>query len=225
MNNFQNPWDKGGELYNQNALNTQFLPEGFLETKQSFQEWKKEREQNKSITNTTKQAYLVNDSDYTIYFKPEEKMTVAEKEYKNGIAYPLAPKQSWYYAIDGLAAPYIKKEMVYKLNNTIRAHVSNKKVSWRGGNFFSKIGQSTWFDESGGWKDKEWLNWISSDINIVRYKHFLSGAKWNKTIWDKTNSGGGDKSWVSLFKASGLKNTEKYLKRYTYYSPIKILVD
>ncbi len=44
-NNFKNPWDVGGEHYNQNALNTQFLPEGFLETKQSYQEWKAEREQ------------------------------------------------------------------------------------------------------------------------------------------------------------------------------------
>lgn len=50
VNNFKNPWDVGGEHYNQNALHTQFLPEGFLETKQSYQEWKAEREQGKDET-------------------------------------------------------------------------------------------------------------------------------------------------------------------------------
>lgn len=43
-NKFQNPWDAGGEYYNQNALHTEYLPEGFLETKQSYQEWQAERD-------------------------------------------------------------------------------------------------------------------------------------------------------------------------------------
>lgn len=54
-NKFQNTWDVGGEYYKQNALNTQFLPEGFLETKQSYQEWREGKKNDKRNNNITTQ--------------------------------------------------------------------------------------------------------------------------------------------------------------------------
>jgi hypothetical protein len=147
---------------------------------------------------------LTNNSDHTIYFKPETTMTIDGVEYDNGGSYALAPGQSWYHPIDGVAAPHIEQGEVFKLNDGITATVTNKKISWSGGKSYrEKIGQSTWFNESGGWKGESWLKRTSSDINIIQYKHVWSRTTYNHTVWDKTNTGGGDKSWINLYNSAG----------------------
>ena|SRR5690606_32740086 len=219
-NNFKNPWDVGGEYYNQNALHTQFLPEGFLETKQSYQEWKAEREQGKSSgTNTPTEAYLVNDSDYTIYFKPEGPMIIDGKEYENGGSYPLAPKQSWYYPIDGVAVPHIRKKEVYKLSDGVVATVTNKKLSWKSGlvsgglmNAGKIFPNKTY---TGGWKNESWLRMISADSVTTINSSWKTGTS-HESVKTKVP----DKSWISLFIDSGLVNAGEYHNPHTTYERI-----
>ncbi|SRR5690554_3614844 len=204
-NKFQNPWDVGGEYYNQNAVHTEYLPEGFLETKQSYQEWKAEREQGKSSgTNPPTEAYLVNDSDYTIYFKPEEDMTVDGKEYANGGSYPLAPKQSWHYGIDGVAAPHLKKEKVYKVSTGSSVTVTNNDIDYKSAGLKSWAGNVI----EGRWQGVNWLDDISADVIITEHKNIFGMTY--ETVNDKRPKGGGDKSWINLFGSAGLKNLSKY---------------
>lgn len=87
-NKFQNPWDVGGEYYNQNALNTQFLPEGFLETKQSYQEWregKKNDKRNNNITTQEKVLLFKKEKDAYKYLLDNTKKDLE----KNGVPRPI----------------------------------------------------------------------------------------------------------------------------------------
>lgn len=81
------------------------------------------------------EAFLVNDSNYTIYFQPEGEMTIDGKKYENGGSYPLSPGKSWFYPIDGVTVPQIRKEEVYKSNNGTVSSVTIKKLSWKSGVF------------------------------------------------------------------------------------------
>jgi RHS repeat-associated protein len=46
--------------------------------------------------------YLVNNSDYVIYFKPDDDIVINGYKYLQDGAYPLGPGQSWYHPVDGV---------------------------------------------------------------------------------------------------------------------------
>src|SRR5690606_37933306 len=169
------------------------------------QEWKAEREQGKSSgTNTPTEAYLVNDSDYTIYFKPEEEMTIEGKKYENDGSYPLAPRTSWHYGIDGVAATHLKKEKVYKVSTGSSVTVTNNDIDHKSAGIASWGGNIL----DGGWHDITWLENILADVIITEHKNIF-GITY-ETVNDKRRKGGGDKSWINLFGSAGLKNLSKY---------------
>ena len=59
-------------------------------------------DENKSSVGTSTTVYVENNSDYVIYFKPEETMIIDGITYDGSGAYPLAPGEKWNYPVDGI---------------------------------------------------------------------------------------------------------------------------
>lgn len=159
---------------------------------------------------------LINDSDFTISFKPEKTMTVDGKKYDNNGSYELKPGEIWEHGFDGVAAPHISVGSVYKVNNGVSVTVTNDDVNphWFGsGSFFAKLGTFIGGKDGGGWKNENWLKYQSSTVNLNQTMT-NSGNIQTTTVWDRSNTGG-DKSWVEVFNSSGLKNACDYNRVYT----------
>ncbi|KFC19309.1 hypothetical protein IO90_08345 [Chryseobacterium sp. FH1] len=122
--------------------------------------------------------YLVNSSKHVIFFKPEVTMVINGVEYLDGGSYSLEPGESWFHPIDGVAAPHLRSEEVFKLSNGVRATVTDSDIDrdsstanllaktsmWAGGlgvNNMNPFGSGSKAVYSGGWKDENWLNEIS----------------------------------------------------------------
>jgi hypothetical protein len=59
-------------------------------------------------------VYVQNNSEYTIYFKPESEMVVNGVTYKDGGAYPLEPGGKWHYPVDGVKT-HLHSDQVFKV--------------------------------------------------------------------------------------------------------------
>lgn len=84
-------------------------------------------------------------------------MTIGGKEYKNEGSYELAPGQTWEHGFDGIAAPHISTNAVFKVNNGVSATVTNEGITSYGGAIESKLGMIagklfTSSEKTGGWK-------------------------------------------------------------------------
>jgi len=121
-NNFDNPWGanpwaKGGEYYDKSAVGTgtQYLPDGFLDTTESLQEWKAKREQDKSDSKAPK-----NNVNPGLATPPPENTDEngQSKPWKNDDIWtdPKTGKSqyfqdgAWYEIIDGVEVTTTKKE-------------------------------------------------------------------------------------------------------------------
>lgn len=72
-----------------------------------------DNDQSTSIEEKT--TYIQNNSNYDIYFKPEDTMIINGQEYSYKKAYRLGPGQSWYYPVDGVKTPRTSINKVHKL--------------------------------------------------------------------------------------------------------------
>lgn len=57
---------------------------------------------------------IINNSDYVIYFKPEETMTVGGVKYDENGAYALPPHKTWDHPIDGVKT-HLNPNQVFKV--------------------------------------------------------------------------------------------------------------
>jgi len=167
--------------------------------------------------------YLTNNSKYTIYFKPEGEITINGVKYLDGGSYALAAGESWYYPVDGVSVPHLKKNMVFKLADNMGVKISNSgltefmmnskletfasKASMLAGSMgIEGIGNFS----TGGWKNENWLNKISANkiINIIN--SWSAGQIINeRTQIPSTN-------WINLFISAGLGGSSKYLQSHEY---------
>lgn len=172
---------------------------------------------------TGSKPYLTNNSKYTIYFKPEGDITINGVKYLDGGSYALAPGKSWYYPIDGVSAPHLKKNMVFKLADNMGIKISNDGLTESMMNFkpktfasktlmivgsmgFESIGNSS----TGGWKNENWLNQISANKIINITNSWSAGQIINeRTQIPATN-------WINLFISAGLGGSSKYLQSHEY---------
>ena len=149
--------------------------------------------------------FLENNSSSDIFFKPETGSKNSESiEVKSG--------QDVYSPIDGIAAPHIRKEQVYKVVTGYRASVDNNDISTTSPSIKASLGQAI----KGGWKGRSWLNYVSADkITTTTYGYALGFIKVeiSKNTLDKVK----DDSWVELFDSSGLAGAQWYRKNHTYY--------
>ncbi|HTO16375.1 MAG TPA: hypothetical protein VLZ83_11425 [Edaphocola sp.] len=152
-------------------------------------------------------AYLTNNSDHTIYFKPETTMTIDGVEYDNGGSYELKAGETWKYGIDGVSAPHLGKGKVYKVSTGSTVVVTNDDIDYTSAGFKSWAGNVL----QGGWLGESWLKNISAD-KVVHTTSNIFG--FYTTTTDRPNRG--DKSWINLFQSSGLPNTSQYRGFYIY---------
>jgi len=132
---------------------------------------------------------LVNNSDYTIYYKLET----------TGESIPVGPHQSIYGEIDGIAAPHLSKEEVFKSVNGVRVAVSNTSVSWKSSGLRSWGGQNL----TGGWKNSTYLYSLTANAFKTTYLH----GETAKTMYSSISSKFVDNGWNSLYQSSGLNIT------------------
>lgn len=148
--------------------------------------------------------------DHVIYFKPEGDMVVEGKEYKNGGAYPLKPGEIWEHGFDGVAAPHISKGSIFKASNGVSVTVSEKNITWSGGDFRSQaamyLGKTfSGSDYTGGWKTESWLRDLTASSITTTTTSWKTGTS-NQTTTNKKS----DSSWINLFNKSGLRNAQDY---------------
>jgi len=157
---------------------------------------------------TADKNYLINNSEHSIYFKPETTMTIDGVEYKNDGSYELKPGETWKYGIDGVSAPHLVKGKVYKVSTGSTVVVTNDDIDYTSAGFKSWAGNVL----QGGWLGESWLKNISAD-RVVHTTSNIFGSY--TTTTDRPN--GGDKSWINLFQSSGLPNTSQYRGFYIYH--------
>lgn len=88
--------------------------------------------------------YVTNNSDETVFFKPEGSQFGLD----NAGAYPIAANTDLYVPVDGVAAPHVKEKEMFKVIDGKRVTVTNNDVttSW---NLIQQF--------RGGWLDKSWV--------------------------------------------------------------------
>ncbi|WP_299176302.1 hypothetical protein [uncultured Chryseobacterium sp.] len=170
-------------------------------------------------------AYLTNNSEYTIYFKPEGDITINGVKYSEDGSYPLAAGKSWYYPVDGVAAPHINKEQVFKLSDGMSLEVTNKSYNWtyKSGGFLRSLGSYTSMyggdslglntiltKDTGGWKTANWVYLMSA--NSITKTH----NSWSSGTIISTESKIAAFNWINLFISSGLKKASSYRQPHTY---------
>lgn len=84
-----NPWGEGGKYWKNNALN-----KNVIDVENDFSK--------EADTKEISTAYIVNNSAYIIYFKPESEMIIDSEKYLDDGAYPLGPGETWNYPVDGV---------------------------------------------------------------------------------------------------------------------------
>ena len=99
------------------------------------------------IKKLKKQTYIKNNSNYFVFFKPEN----TTGRYTNNKAYPISPLKTFTGKFDGIAT-VLYNDMVYKLTNGISAIVNNDgsvdiDLST------ATITEKLYFEINGGWKE------------------------------------------------------------------------
>jgi hypothetical protein len=131
---------------------------------------------------------LKNKSKYPIYYRPEE----------GSASIRLNPGGEIYTAIDGIAAPHIKKECVYKVVDGVNAWVTDEEL-------YDDGMLIQWW--SGGWKDEAWLNELTANSIVTTTVTQNAMDQKNK---ETTQPKYADLKWINLFKDSGLADADKY---------------
>lgn len=123
-----NPWAKGGEYYNKSAVGkaTQFLPDGFLDTTESLQEWKESRHSSDNHKDN-KQFSIDVPSDESI--KNLSSLIYAEADDK-----PFKDKTKISYTDEMLAIGCVIRNRIKWVNEN-----KNDKDSFCGGTYLSTI--------------------------------------------------------------------------------------
>ena len=99
-----------------------------------------------------------NKSSETVYFKPETNIG----DYENGGSYPLEAGKDLYMKIDGVAAPHLRKNQVFKVPDGSRVTISNTTISYQSDNIKSKAAMMI----KGGWKGNLWHSFRTTGIYI-----------------------------------------------------------
>ncbi len=148
---------------------------------------------------------LSNNSDYSIFFKPEGLKNGVDNNpgYSSSEAYSLEAGKDLYAQFDGVAAPHLKTGQVFKATDGVNVTVSNSGLST------SYISPKAWagYMLLGGWKGVGWLNELSA--NSVEAYYTNPELRTSSYSNSPKNA---DYSWISLFGKSGLKNAENYRK-------------
>ncbi|MDP3929525.1 MAG: hypothetical protein Q8R57_10925 [Bacteroidota bacterium] len=130
--------------------------------------------------------WLTNNSDFQVFFKPEGP----------GTSIPVNANQDVYARIDGVAAPHLKSNEVFKATDFVRVTIDNKSLNW------NSTGSRSFGTQllDGGWKNETWLNTITAD------QVFFINSNMERTSYRKT----ADHNWINLYKSSGIKDADKY---------------
>lgn len=105
-----------------------------------------------------------NESDHTIYYKPEgikdgEDMNPG---YSASEAYPIAPHTDLYASTDGVTAPHIKKNVVFKIPDGLKVRVTNQSIHRRLKTF--GLGWcASFIPFLGGWNGGLWHDYLVAD--------------------------------------------------------------
>ena len=103
-----------------------------------------------------------NKSSFTIYYKPEGEKHGEDMNpgYSNSGAYPISPNTDLYAAADGIAAPHIIRNEVYKMPDGLKVRVNDFCVEPIKNSVKSFIAN---FIPSGrGWNDERWHSYLKA---------------------------------------------------------------
>jgi len=131
---------------------------------------------------------ISNESDHTIYYKPEGVKDDVNMNpgYSASGAYPIAPHTDLYASADGVAARHIRKGEVFKMPDGLRIRVSNSRIS-RLLNFKSLDAFCASFvPYKGGWEGGSWQKYLHANcICIPTVSVSVSSSKQKDYSWDK----------------------------------------
>ena len=133
-----------------------------------------------------------NESDYTIYYKPEgiKDGVNMNPGYSASGAYPIAPHTDLYASADGVAAPHIQKNAVFKMPDKLNIIVTNQSINRQ--NSSSKLSWCASFVPFfGGWNGSLWHEYLKAECITIPTVSFSVNV--SKQV---------DHSWDNLFKKS-----------------------
>ena len=132
---------------------------------------------------------VINNSDETIFFKPE----TTQHGLKNGEAYPIAANTDLYVPVDGVAAPHIRENEVFKSVTGVQVEVSNTTVTTNANGTKQSVGQFI----KGGWKNEAWNKSLNTPVLAQTYPPCCGGTRAGYSPGRP-----GDTSWNALFEKS-----------------------
>ncbi|MBP5413129.1 MAG: RHS repeat-associated core domain-containing protein [Bacteroidales bacterium] len=100
--------------------------------------------------------YVENNSNRTVYYKPEK----AIGNYKNDGAYPIEAWKDLYMPVDGIAAPHIIRNEVYKMPDGLKVRVNNFCVEPIKNSIKSIIAK--FIPYKRGWNDERWHSYLKA---------------------------------------------------------------
>ncbi|MBQ3946157.1 MAG: hypothetical protein II670_11200, partial [Alphaproteobacteria bacterium] len=127
-----------------------------------------------------------NESDHTIYYKPEgiKDGVNMNPGYSASEAYPIAPHTDLYAYSDGIAAPHIKKNFVFKIPDGLKVRVTNRRI-YRRLKSFGLGWCASFVPFKGGWNGSLWHDYLNADcINIPTVSISVNFSKRVDSGWN-----------------------------------------
>ncbi len=100
--------------------------------------------------------YVENKSNRTVYYKPEKSIG----NYENDGAYPIEAGKDLYMPVDGIAAPHIIRNEVYKMPDGLKVRVNNFCVEPIKNSIKSIIAK--FIPYKRGWNDERWHSYLKA---------------------------------------------------------------
>jgi hypothetical protein len=110
-----------------------------------------------------------NESDYTIYYKPEGTKNGKNMNsgYSSSDAYPIPAHTDLYASVDGVAAPHIRENEVFKMPDGLRIRVSNSGISRRFELASLDAFGASFIPYYGGWEGDSWHKYLNANCICI----------------------------------------------------------